>query len=168
MAIPLTIAVPPLKRGNDRRVAVHLVADVSTQEQREAIKLLPVFVKIGRLKVRVVLGAIGKETLEEAFTYLKKRLDPEEGEFEAAPCFRQMTWIPEEPVEDFFRGYLKGAKRVGITAKTSCVFTVSQSPIKVQQKPKNWVRVKEETLSFEEALQFVTTLGKTLSEKGIA
>ena len=53
------------------------MAAVASMDQKEAVKLLPA-VKRGRLEEKVVLGAVLKDTLEEAFAYLKERLDPEE------------------------------------------------------------------------------------------
>ena len=48
----------------------------------------------GEARRKVVLGVVEKETIEEAFSYLKERLDPELDVFEAATKFRQMTWSP--------------------------------------------------------------------------
>ena len=169
MATPLTVAIPNLKDGQTIAEGQPLfVASVSTLEKRAAMRLLPAYVKRGRLEERVVLGTIGKETLEEAFTYLKDRLDPEEDEFDEAARFRNVTWTPGEAIQDFFTRYLEEAKKVGLTAKTACVFMVSHAPSEVQLKLKEWVKTKEETLSIDEALQLGTTMRKLLSEKGIA
>ena len=48
-----------------------------------------------------MLGAVGKNTLEEAFTYLKERLDPEQDAFQTAAIFRYVAWSSVEPVQDF-------------------------------------------------------------------
>ena len=49
------------------------------------------------------ISAISKDTLEDAFPYLKERLDPEEDIFDSAARFRVMTRIPGEPVHDWSR-----------------------------------------------------------------
>ena len=49
----------------------------------------------------MVLGAIEKEALDEAFSYLKERLDPEEDIFVAATNFRRLVWGPGEPIRTF-------------------------------------------------------------------
>ena len=92
MATPITIAIPTLKEH--QRIAEWqplFTAAVSAIEQKAAVKLLPAYVKRGRLEEKVVLGAVDKETIEEAFSYLKERLDPEPDEFEAAANFRRMS-----------------------------------------------------------------------------
>ena len=61
----------------------------------------------------------GKETLAEAFAYLKERLDPEEDIFEAAAKFRRMAWSPGEPIQDFFTRYLEEAVKAGLSAKAA-------------------------------------------------
>ena len=110
MSTPLTIAIPPLREGQTIAAWQPLfIASVSALEDRAAVKLLPARVKSGRLEDKVVLRATEKETLAEAFTYLKERLDPEEDEFAAGAYFRKMCWIPGEPVLDFFARYLEEA-----------------------------------------------------------
>ena len=130
------------------------------------MKLLPAYVKRGRLEEKVVLVAISKETLEEAFTYLKERLDPEEDIFDSAARFRAMTWIPE-PFQDFFARYLEEAFKAGVTAKTACILMVSQVPPEARIKLKEWIIPKGNDMSVEDALQFSTVVRKTLTEKGI-
>ena len=76
-------------------------------EGKAAVKLLPAYVKQGRLEEKVVLTAIGKDTLEDAFKYLKENLDPDEDEFEAAAKFRRMTWTPGEPAPVMDRAFEK-------------------------------------------------------------
>ena len=56
-------------------------------EDRAAVKLLPAYVKRGKLEEKMVLRATEKETLAEAFTHLKERLDPEEDELAARANF---------------------------------------------------------------------------------
>ena len=103
MATPLTIAIPPLREGQTIATWQPLfVAAVSALEDGAAIKILPAYLKRGRLEEKIVLSAIQKESLAEAFNYLKERLNPEEDEFLAAANFRGMTWIPGEAVQDFF------------------------------------------------------------------
>ena len=115
----------------------------------------------------MVLGAVGKETLDEAFSYLEERLDSEEDMFEAAVNFRQMTWNTGEPVQDFFTRYLEEGVKAGLTARAVCVFMVSQVPSETQQKLKEWVKLKADTLSVDEALQFCTQLRKAFTERGL-
>ena len=49
--------------------------------------------------------------LQEAFDYLKEGLVPEEDEFDAAACFRQIAWTPGERVQDLFARYLEESVR---------------------------------------------------------
>ena len=108
MATPLTIAIPPLQERQTIAAWEPLfIAAVSAIDQKAAIKLLPAYVKRGRLEEKVVLGAMGKETLADAFTYLKERLDPEVDMFDAAANFRRMAWSPGEAIQDFFTRYLE-------------------------------------------------------------
>ena len=161
MATPLTVAIPTLREGQTIAAWQPLfVAAVSSLDQKAAVKLLPAYVKRGRLEENVVLGAVAKDSLEEAFSYLKERLDPEEDEFEAAAKFRQMTWGPGEPVQDFFARYLEEGVRAGLTARATCVFMVSQVPGEVQPKLKEWVKPKENTLSVDDALHFASNCEK--------
>ena len=93
MAIPLTIAIPPLREGQTIAAWQPLsIAAVSALEDRATVKLLPDYVKRGRLEEKVVLGATKEKTPAEAFTHLKERLDPEEDEFAAGVNFRKMCW----------------------------------------------------------------------------
>ena len=78
-----------------------------------------------------------------------------------------MVWIPGESIHDFFTRYLEEAARAGLTAKTACIFMVSQVPHEVQQKLKEWIRAKVDTLSVEEAVNFGPTLRQELAEKAI-
>ena len=168
MATPITIAIPTLKEH--QRIAEWqplFTAAVSAIEQKAAVKLLPAYVKRGRLEEKVVLGAVDKETIEEAFSYLKERLDPEPDEFEAAANFRRMTWSPGEAVQDFFTRYLEEAIRAGLTPKAACVFMVSQTPGEVQHKLKEWINPKGNDMTEAEALQFGPQLRKKFNEKGL-
>ena len=167
MATPLTIAVPPLREGQTIAEWQHLfVAAVSSMEGKAAVKLLPAYVKRGKLEEEYS-GTIGKDTLEDAFKYLKEKLDPEEDEFEAAAKFRRMTWTPGEPAPDFFARYLEEACKAGITPKTACTFMVSQAPVETQQKLMEWVKSQDNALSLENALHFGSVLRKVLGERGI-
>ena len=124
------------------------MAAVSSMEGKAAVKLFPAYVKRGRLEEKVVLTAIGKDTLEDAIKYLKEKLDPEEDEFEAAAKFR-MTWTPGEQAPDFFPQYLEEAYKAKITPKTACTFMVSRAPVETQQKLKEWAKSQENGLSLE-------------------
>ena len=71
MATPITLAIPPLKEKQTIAAWQPLfVAAFSALDQKAAVKLLPAYVKRGRLEERVVLGAVEKETIEGAFNYL--------------------------------------------------------------------------------------------------
>ena len=168
MATPLTIAIPPLREGQTIAAWQPLfVAAVSSIEDKAAVKLLPAYVKRGRLEEKVGLRSTEKDTLEEAFAYLKERLDPEEDEFLAGANFRRMTWTPGEPVQDFFARYLEEATKAKLRPRAACALMVSQAPAEVQLKLKDWVRPKEDTLSVEDALGFGPVLRRVLEEKGI-
>ena len=168
MATPLTIAIPPLLDGQTIAAWQPLfVSAVSALEDRAAVKLLPAYLKRGRLEEKIVLSAIQKESLAEAFNYLKERLDPEEDEFVAASNFRKMIWTPGEAVQDFFARYLEEAVKAKLTPRAACTFMVSQAPLEIQQKLKDWVKPKEEVLSVEDALGFGSVLRKLLEGKGI-
>ena len=82
-------------------------------EGKAAMKLLPAYVKRGRLEEKVELTAIGNDTLEDAFNYLKEKIDPEEDEFEAAAKFRRMTWTPSERAPDFWHDTSKKRAKPG-------------------------------------------------------
>ena len=134
MATPLTIAIPPLRDGQTITAWQPLfMAAVSALEDGAAIKLLPAYLKRGRLEEKIVLSAIQKGSLAEAFNYLKERLDPEEDEFLAAANFRRMTWSPGEAVQDFFATYLEEAVKAKITPRAACAFMVSQAPQRLGQ-----------------------------------
>ena len=168
MATPLTIAIPTLREGQTIAAWQPLfVAPVSSLEGRVAVKLLPAYVKRGRLEEKVALRVTEKETLEEAFTYLKERLDPEEDEFLAGANFCMMTWSPAEAAEDFFARYLEEAVKAKLHPKSVCVLFVSQAPMEVQPKLKDWVKSKEDTLSANDALGFGPVLKKLIEERGI-
>ena len=143
------------------------VAAVSALGDGAAIKLLPAYLKRGKLEEKLVLSAIQKESLAEAFNYLKERLDPEEDEFLAAANFRRMTWIPGEAVQDFFARYLEEAVKAKLTPRSACTFMASQAPLEVQQKLKDWVKPKAEAFSVEDALGFGSVLKRLFEEKGI-
>ena len=165
MTTPITVAIPPLKENQTIAAWQPLfVAAVSAIDQKAVVKRLPAYVKRGRLEERVVLGAVEKETIEEAFDYLKERLDPDI--FEAAAEFRRMTWGPGELVQDFFTRYLEEAIKARLAAKSACVFMISQAPIDVQHKLKEWVKPKGNDMTEAEALQFGPQLRKALTEKG--
>lgn len=167
MATPLTVAIPTLREGQTIAAWQPLfVASVSSLDQKAAVKLLPAYVKRGRLEEKVVLGAVAKDSLEEAFAYLKERLDPEEDEFEAAAKFRQMTWGPGEPVQDFFARYLEEGVRAGLAARATCVFMVSQVPGEVQPKLKEWVKPKENTLSVDGRTPVLHPTAKNIHREG--
>ena len=57
-----------------------------------------------------------------------------------------MAWVPGEPVQDFFVRYLEEAIKAGISAKSACVFMVSQVPLEVRTKLKDWVKAKGDGL----------------------
>ena len=153
MATPLTIAIPPLQERQTIATWEPLfISAVSGIDQKAAVKLLPAYVNRDRLEEKVVLVAVEKETLAEAFAYLKERLDPEEDIFEAAAKFRRMAWSPGEPIQDFFTRYLEEAVKAGLSAKAACVFMVSQSPVEVQPKLKDWILPKGNDLSGDAAL----------------
>ena len=168
MATLLTIAIPPLRDGQTIAAWQSLfTASDSALGDGAAIKLLPAYLKRGRLKEKIVLSAIQKESLAEEFNYLKERLDPEEDEFLAAANFRRMTWTPDEAVQDFFARYLEEAMKAKLTPRAACTFMVSQAPLEVQRKLKDWVRPKEGSLSVEDALGLGSLLKRLLEEKGI-
>ena len=82
MATPLTVSIPLLTEG--QKIAEwepKFRASVVSLDQKVAVRLLPAYVKRGRLEERVVLEAILKDTLDEA---------PDQ--FEAANTFRQLLW----------------------------------------------------------------------------
>ena len=120
MATPPTVAIPHLQEGQTIATWEPLfVAAVSAIDQSAAVRLLPVYVKRGRLQEKVTLGAVVKQTLAEAFIYLKERLDPVEDIFDAAAKFRRMAWSPGEPIQDFFTQYLEQAVKAGLSAKVA-------------------------------------------------
>ena len=61
MATPLTVAIPPLKDGQYIATWQPLfMAAVASMDQKAVVKLLPAYVKRGRLEEKVVLGAVLK------------------------------------------------------------------------------------------------------------
>ena len=60
-------------------------------EEAAAKRLLPAYLWRGKLEERVVLEAIQKDTLENAFKLLKDRLDPPADIFEAIGRFRLLV-----------------------------------------------------------------------------
>ena len=118
MATPLTVAIPPLLP--DQRIEdwePKFRASVSSLEDTAAIRLLPAYINRGKLEDRVVLTAIKKTTLDEAFQVLKESLDPSIDTFEAAKKFRCMTWSSGELVYDFFAKYLEVALKAKLSVK---------------------------------------------------
>ena len=108
MATPVTIAIPPLQELQTIATWEPLfIAAVSGIDQKEAVKLLSTYVNRGRLEEKVMLVAVEKDTLAEAFAYLKERLDAEKDIFDVAAKFRRMAWSPGEPIQDFFTRYLR-------------------------------------------------------------
>ena len=86
-----TASIPPLLDG--QKIAdwePKFRASVISLEERAAVRLLPVYVNRGMLEERVVLDAIKKETLDDAFQLLKNKLDPAIDIFEATDRFRQL------------------------------------------------------------------------------
>ena len=66
-------------------------ASVVSLEEAAAKRLLPAYLWRGKLEERVVLEAIQKDTLENAFKLLKDRLDPPADIFEAIGRFRLLV-----------------------------------------------------------------------------
>lgn len=122
MATPLTVSIPPLLDGQQISAwePKFRASDVSL-EQGATIRLLPAYIKRGRLEERVVLDAIQKEKLDDAFQLLKEQLDPAVDELEAANRFRQLIWPVGEPVHDFVARYLEEGIKEGLSAKQVCV-----------------------------------------------
>ena len=113
MATPLTIAIPPLREGQAIAVWQPLfTAAVSALEDKVAIKLLPAYLKRGRLEEKVVLQAFERETLHEAFEYLKGRFDPEVDGFVTAACFIKWCGLQENQCKIFSRGTWKKLARL--------------------------------------------------------
>ena len=102
MATPLTLSIPPLRVEQIITAWQPLfIAAASALEDRAAVKLLPAYVKRGRLEGKVVLRATEKETLAEAFTYLKERLDPEENEFAISVQLKYLQFSVKERCKFF-------------------------------------------------------------------
>ena len=123
MATPLTVSVPPLSAN--QKIAdwePKFRASVVSLQQGSAIRLLPAYVNRGKMEERVVLAAIQKETLDDAFKLLKERLDPPTDRFPATSKFRQMVWLVGELVYDFFSRYLEEGLRAGLSTKQIYLF----------------------------------------------
>ena len=122
MALPINIGIPPLQQGQSISAwRPFFEAAVSTLVlgeggQKAAIRLLPAYVNRGKMECKVVLGTLGLDSLDAAFTYLVERLDPKTDEFAATEKFRLMTWPPGECVTDFFARYLEEAIRATLTS----------------------------------------------------
>ena len=95
--------------------------------------------KRGKLEERVVLEAILKDTLDEAFQTLKERLDPAPDQFDAANTFRQLLWPVGESVHDFAARYLEEGLKAGLNARQICIFMTTQLPIEVRLAAKEWI-----------------------------
>ena len=169
MATPLTVSIPPLLEGQ-------LIADwepkfrasVVSIEERAAIRLLPAYIKRGKLEERVVLTAIGEETLDGAFRLLKDRLDPKVDMFEAASAFRRLSWPVDEPVHDFLARYLEQGIKGGLNSKQVCVFMTSQLPGEVRQAAKEWIQAKDGVFTELDGTLFAVKVRELFLTKGIS
>ena len=100
MATPIAVAVPPLVEGQTiQSWQSFFIAAVSALigtegGEKAAIRLLPAYVKRGKLEEKTVLKVLELDTITAAFDYLKERLDPEKEVFAAAERFRAMMWPP--------------------------------------------------------------------------
>ena len=140
MATPISIGVPVLREGQTIRSWRPLFeATVSTLLQCEggykaAIRLLPAYVNRRKMECTLVLRTLGMDSLEEAFTYLIRHLDPEVDEYAAAESFRSITWPPI--------GYglslqvLRGRKSRELQPKQISRFMITQLPQETQFKLK--------------------------------
>ena len=166
MATPLTVSIPPLREG--QRISEwesKFRASVISIEERAAVRLLPAYVTRGKLEKSVVLVAIQKDTLDEAFKILKERLDPTLDVFEAANTFRQLIWLVGELVHDFTARYLEERLKAGLNAKQVCAFMTTQLPVEVRQAAKEWVKAKEEEFGEADGISFAVKARELLLGK---
>ena len=169
MATPLTVSIPPLRQG--QKIAEwepKFRASVVSLEEAAAKRLLPAYLCRGKLEERVVLEAIQKDTLENAFKLLKERLDPPADIFEAIGRFRLLVWPVGEQVYDFFAQYLEEGLRAGLSTKQVCMFMISQLPMEVRQQAKDWVNAKEGDLPEEDGARFAVKIRDIFLAKGIS
>ena len=169
MATPLSVSIPPLREG--QRISEwepKFRASVISIEERAAVRLLPAYVTRGKLEESVVLVAIQKDTLDEAFKILKERLNPTLDVFEAANTFRQLIWSVGELVHDFTARYLEEGLKAGLNAKQVCTFMTTQLPVEVRQAAKEWVKAKEEEFGEADGISFAVKARELLLGKGLA
>ena len=169
MATPLTVSIPPLRPG--QKIAEweqKFRASVVSLEEAAAKRLLPAYLCRGKLEERVVLEAIQKDTLENAFKLLKDRLDPPADIFEAIGRFRLLVWPVGEQVYDFFAQYLEEGLRAGLSTKQVCMFMISQLPMEVRQQAKDWINTKEGDIPEEDGARFAVKVRDIFLAKGIS
>ena len=96
MATPLTFSIPMLKEDQTieswQPFFIAAVSALLSTEggEKAAIRLLPAYVKRGKLEEKVVLKVLELDTITAAFEYLKERLDPEKDIFVSAERFLEM------------------------------------------------------------------------------
>ena len=173
MATPIAVAIPPLREGQTiQSWQPFFTAVVSTLiglegGEKAAIRLLPAYVKRGKLEEKVVLKVLELDTIAAAFEYLKERLDPEKDIFAAAERFRTMTWPPGELATDFLVRYLDEAIQAELTPKQACVFFVTQMPQEIQAKLKEWTRTQNAEMSEDNAMKMTGEIKRALLLKDI-
>ena len=173
MVTPIAVSVPPLRDGQTiASWQPFFTAAVSTLigtdgGEKAAIRILPAYVKRGKLKEKVVLRVLELDTITAAFDYLKERLDPEKDTFAAAERFRTLTWLPGELATDFLVRYLDEALQAELTPKQACVFFVTQMPHEVQAKLKEWIRTREGELSEDDAMKMAGEVKRALLLKDV-
>ena len=173
MATPIAVSVPPLRDGQTiASWQPFFTAAVSTLigtdgGEKAAIRILPAYVKRGKLEEKVVLKVLELDTITAAFDYLKERLDPEKDTFAAAERFRTLTWPPGELATDFWVRYLDEALQAELTPKQACVFFVTQMPREVQAKLKEWIRTREGELSEDDAMKMAGEVKRALLLKDV-
>ena len=116
----------------------------------------------------MVLEAILKDTLDEAFQTLKERLDPAPDQFDAANTFRQLLWPVGESVHDFAARYLEEGLKAGLNARQICIFMTTQLPVEVRQAAKEWIIAKGEGFSGTEGISFAIKSRDLLYAKGLS
>ena len=167
MATPLTVSIPLLTEG--QKIAEwepKFRASVVSLDQKAAVRLLPAYMKRGKLEERVVLEAILKDTLDEAFQTLKERLDPAPDQFDAANTFKQLLSPVGESVLDFAAKYLEEGLKAGLNARQICIFMTTQLPVEVRQAAKEWIIAKGEGFSETEGISFAIKSRDLLYAKG--
>ena len=173
MATPIAVAIPPLGESQTiKSWQPFFLAAVSTLigtegGEKAAIRLLPAYVKRGKLEERTVLKVLELDTITAAFDYLKERLDPERDVFAAAERFRAMTWPPGEFATDFLVRYIDEALQAELTPKQACVFFVTQMPHEIQGKLKEWIRTQDAEWSEDNAMKMAGEIKRALSLKDI-